>query len=65
MRIFLPGIFYRWSIDRQARVLRQQQTEESDLVEEREGDRGPGGGGRVEVIVEEGRVLFTSHGDTI
>jgi hypothetical protein len=59
-------------------VLRQQQTEESDLLEEREGveirkDRMniqtfesegvPGGVGRVEIFVEEEKVIFTPQGD--
>jgi hypothetical protein len=59
-------------------VLKQQQTEESDLLEEREGveirkgrmniqtsesEGVPGGCGRVEIFVEDGKVIFTPHGD--
>ena len=59
-------------------MLKQQQTEESDLLEEREGveirkekksihsyesEGVPGEGGRVEIFVEEGKVIFTQHGD--
>ena len=59
-------------------MLKQQKTEESYLIEEREGveirkgrksiqtsesESGPGGGGRVEIFVEEGKVIFTPHGD--
>ena len=59
-------------------MLKQQQTEESDVIEESEGveirkekksihssesKSGPGGGGRVEIFVEEGKVIFTPHGD--
>ena len=71
------------NILRQTEVLKQQFTEESDLLEEREGVEArvekkktvvtsnciktglkslPGEDSRVEIFMEEGKVLFTPHG---